>query len=289
MNNEGRPVVPSPYEVMGIVNLTPDSFWQGSRTFKENGKLDEGVLRAVVESHIEGGATCLDVGACSTRPGSTPVSPEEEARRLEAGLPIVASYGLPISVDTFRSSVVTRCLDIVEDLTINDIHSGEDPWMLELASEGGLPFIAMHGADGRNTDYSSYEQRARERGISPIAEAVIEYFKDFEQKAWEMDVEWILDPGFGFGKTLSQNYDLLRDLDMVSQEFPGVRMLVGVSRKSMIFRKFGITPADCLPQTQVLHLLSLQKGASILRVHDCAEAARTISTYLEMQYPQFLD
>ena len=192
-----------------------------------------------------------------------------------------------ISIDTFRSGIIRKAADIIrlENLIVNDISAGEaDPEMLRTAAELGLVYIAMHmrGTPATMQQMCDYND---------VTESVLDYFKKFAEKADAAGIrEWILDPGFGFAKTIGQNYRLLADLERFSgPELPVCkkgkkpRILVGVSRKSMIYKLFGITPEETLPQTQVLHLAALQNGADILRVHDVAEAARTVQIYRLLQ------
>lgn len=260
-------------DIMGIVNLTDDSFYADSRCADM-----ETLLRKVAQM-IDEGATIIDIGACSSRPGSEPVGPEAEWKRLEPALKAVreAFPDIPISVDTCWSKVVQKAYDLIGDFIVNDITSGEnDPQMLPVVGRLGLTYIAMHmrgtsrTMDGL-TDYND------------VVEDIIDYFRHFAQRAIDNGVKnWILDPGFGFAKTTAQNYQMMRELRKFRLPYPPGRIppiLVGVSRKSMIYKTFDITPEESLPQTQVLHLKALQEGAAILRVHDVAEAARTIEVF----------
>lgn len=255
---------------MGIVNITDDSFYPGSRCAGVDEALD------LVRCHMEGGASIVDVGACSSRPGSLPVGPDEEWKRLEPVLKSVrdAFPSVGISVDTYWSEVVDRTYDLIGNFIVNDISAGEDdPLMLETVGKLGLTYVAMHkkGDPQRMQQLASYDD---------VIEDVFRYFLDFSVKAEENCIaDWIVDPGFGFAKTVEQNYELLRGLSRFSA-LPGNRkILVGVSRKSMIYRPLSISPSEALPATQVVHLAALQNGADILRVHDVAEAARTVSLY----------
>ena len=260
-------------DIMGIVNLTDDSFYAESRCG------DMGTLMDRVSRMVQEGATILDVGACSTRPGADPVGPEVEWERLEPALKAIrkAYPHIPISIDTYWSEVVEKAYALIGDLIVNDITSGEnDPQMLPVVGKLGLTFIAMHmrGTSQTMQDMTDYED---------VVEDVVAYFKDFAQRAQQAGVHnWILDPGFGFAKTTAQNYQMMRQLRKFRVPYPPGKIpqiLVGVSRKSMIYKTFGITPEEALPQTQVLHMKALQEGASILRVHDVAEAARTIEVF----------
>jgi dihydropteroate synthase len=179
-----------------------------------------------------------------------------------------------ISVDTYWSDVVERTFDTIGDFIVNDISAGEDdPYMLPLVGRLGLKYVAMHKRGTPKTMQSMAD-------YGDVTSAVLDYFADFSDRAEQAGIgDWILDPGFGFAKNLEQNYQLMRDLGRFKAVFPSRRLLVGVSRKSMVYRLLGITPEESLPATQALHLFALQNGADILRVHDAAEAARTVSLY----------
>ena len=259
---------------MGIVNLTDNSYFAESRCLGTGGnpnidKITERIGRMIAE-----GATIIDIGACSTRPGSEPVGEAEEWRRISAVLPHIrkAFPDVTVSIDTYWSSVVRKAFDLIGNFIVNDISAGEDdPEMLGTAGSLGLTYIAMHKRGTPKTMQSlcSYKD---------VAGEVLEYFREFGKKAEKAGIkDWILDPGFGFAKTVEQNYRLLSELERFS--CLGRRILVGVSRKSMIYKLFGITPEESLPQTQVLHLAALERGADILRVHDVAEAARTVAVW----------
>ena len=258
--------------VMGIVNLTDNSYFASSRCLGPSGEVDLGKALDRTERMLAEGADILDIGACSTRPGSQGVGEEEEWRRLGPFLREVRRAfgdGVRISVDTYWASVVERCFDTVGPFMVNDISAGEDdPAMLPLVGRLGLEYVAMHKR-GTPADMQSLCQ------YEDVVEDVLAYFVDFGRRAAEHGIrEWIPDPGFGFAKTVEQNYRLLAGLDRFAAL--GRPILVGVSRKSMIYRLLGITPEESLPQTQVLHLAALERGASILRVHDVAEAVRTV-------------
>ena len=259
-------------DIMAIVNLTDDSFYAASRC-----DLDSVVAR--VGQFISEGATIIDFGACSTRPGSKPVGENEEWRRLEPALRAVreAYPYIPISVDTYWASVVERTYDLIGDFIVNDISAGNmDPLMLPTVGRLGLPYIAMHmkGTPEDMQDRCVYDD---------VAGEVAQYFREFGLKAKEHGISrWIPDPGFGFAKNLEQNYALMRNLSRL--DYP--ELLVGVSRKSMVYKALGITPEESLPATQLLHLHALNHGATILRVHDVAEAARTVSIWRRLSQPE---
>ena len=255
-------------DIMGIVNITDDSFYAQSRCSNVDAAL------ARIEEMIKEGASIIDIGACSTRPGSQAVGAEEEWRRLEPLLKelSVMCPNLRISIDTYWSEVVSRAYDLIGDFIVNDISAGEDdPQMLPLVGRLGLTYVAMHKRGTPRdmqllTDYND------------IMGDLVSYFEQFAQKALQFEIkDWILDPGFGFSKTLSQNYEILSRLDGLKAL--GRPLLVGVSRKSMIYKLLDISPEEALSATQVVHLKALQMGADVLRVHDVAEAVRTVALY----------
>ena len=279
--------------IMGIVNLNDDSFYAASRTAADQ------ALGRILQMQQEG-AEVIDLGACSTRPGSAQPSLEEEWHRLEpvlkalaasvhgeavpsaslrdpvrANAPGTASPWPMVSVDTFRAEIVRRTYDTIGPFIVNDISAGEmDAEMLPLVGRLGLPYVAMHmrGTPATMQQLTDYKD---------VTEEVLTYFKDFALKAEAQGIrDWILDPGFGFAKTVEQNYELLSHMHRLSEL--GRPILVGVSRKSMIYKLLGITPEEALPATQVVHLAALQQGATWLRVHDVAEAARTVRLFEAM-------
>ena len=264
-------------KVMGIININNESFYGKSRRITV-----EDVEKAYLQM-IEDGADIIDIGACSTRPGSTPVTLEQEWEYLQEPLERLAQVKsemfcngqeVPeISIDTFRSEIVRRACDILGPIIVNDISAGEDdPEMLSTVGDLGLSYIAMHKRGTPDT-----MQTLTDYPDGVVAE-VKRYFEAFAEKAEKFGIEdWILDPGFGFAKTLEQNYELLEGLDeLQSLERP---ILVGVSRKSMIYKLLGITPEESLPATCVLNYVALQKGAAILRVHDVKEAVQTVRLF----------
>ncbi|HCQ72629.1 MAG TPA: dihydropteroate synthase [Rikenellaceae bacterium] len=259
-------------QVMGIVNLTDDSFFAGSRNLRADGTFDEELFRGRIVNMLESGADILDLGACSTRPGSDSISGEEEWRRLEPALRILGAEheGVRVSIDTFRPEVVSRAFDIIGPFIVNDVSGGcEEMW--SLLGQLGLPYIAMHtrGTPKNMLSLTDYDN---------VTEAVREFFVGIATEADKHGVnDWILDPGFGFAKTVEQNWQLLREMSVLL-EF-SKEILVGLSRKSFLFRPLGITPTEALPATQVADFIALQNGADILRVHDVAEAVRTVKLY----------
>ena len=257
-------------DIMGIVNLTDDSYFAGSRCPSAKAALD------LASRHVREGASILDIGACSTRPGSGPVGAEEEWRRLKPALGAIRNEfpSIKISVDTYWSEVVCRTHELIGDFIVNDISAGEDdPLMLPAVGCLGLTYVAMHKRGNPMTMQSltDYED---------VTAEVVRYFMDFSVKAEAHGIkDWIIDPGFGFAKTIDQNYELLRNLGRL-KEVPGNRrILVGVSRKSMIYKLLGVAPEDSLPATQATHMAALMAGADILRVHDSSEAVQTVDLY----------
>lgn len=237
-------------QVMGILNATPDSFFAGSRCQTEQDVAQR------VRQIISEGAAIIDVGACSTRPGSEPVSEAEEMERLRRALSVIRSEqpDAVVSVDTFRPDVARMAVEEYGADIINDVRPGKA--MFRMVSRLRVPYIIMSS------------QPTMRQILLTFAEQV-QQLRDLGQK------DIILDPGFGFGKTLEQNYDVLRDLTQLhALELP---ILVGVSRKSMIYKLLDTTPAEALNGTTVLNTMALQKGASILRVHDVRAAAECIA------------
>ena len=261
-------------DIMGIVNITDDSYFAESRCVDVNAALGR------VSRMLEEGADIIDIGACSTRPGSVPVGADEEWHRLEPVLKAIkeAFPHARLSIDTYWSSVVRKAYDLIGDFIVNDISAGEDdPEMLPTVGELGLTYVAMHK---RGTPQTMQEMTEYHDVVTDIKA----YFDEFSAKAESFGIRnWVLDPGIGFAKTIDQNYDIIRRL----VEFRNVRtadggspkMLVGVSRKSLIYKYLNISPEESLPATQVLHMAALQNGADILRVHDVAEAVRTTAIY----------
>ena len=255
-------------DIMGIVNLTDDSYYAESRCS------DAEAAMSRIRTLVEEGASIIDLGACSTRPGSHPVGARQEWERLSPVLQLVRREfpQLRISIDTYWAEIVSRAYDLIGDFIVNDISAGEDdPHMLSVAGSLGLTYVAMHkrGTPENMTSLTDYKD---------VVSDIVEYFDGFAEKALQNGInDWILDPGFGFAKTVEQNYRLLSELD----EFKALDrpILVGVSRKSMIYKYLNISPEEALPATQVLHYRALCSGADILRVHDVAEAVRTVQLY----------
>lgn len=261
-------------QIMGIINLTDDSYFADSRCTDVTSALGR------VAQLLSEGADIIDVGACSTRPGAEPLGADIEWNRLEPFLRAVVKEfpGIRLSIDTYWASVISRAYSLIGEFIVNDISAGEaDPEMLPTVGRLQLPYIAMHMRGDSMTMQSL-------TGYDNVTEEVVEYFKAFSLKAAEYGIQsWILDPGFGFAKTVEQNYQLLKELGQFRSvscaDGSTPRLLVGVSRKSMIYKKFSISPEEALPATQVLHYRALLSGADILRVHDVAQARQTVELY----------
>ena len=269
-------------DIMGIVNLTDDSYFAESRC----GDVESALQR--IGQMVGDGADIIDIGACSSRPGSVPVGPEREWERLEPVLKAVrASFpDVRISIDTYWASVVEKAYSLIGDFIVNDISAGEDdPLMLPTVGRLGLEYVAMHkrGTSVSMSCLTDYDD---------VTAEVIRYFKEFALKARDAGIErWILDPGFGFAKTVEQNYRLLADLREISSSLrengSSPRIMVGVSRKSMVYRPLGSSPDEVLPATQAVHMAALLKGADMLRVHDVREARQTVSLFEIMDSPNY--
>ena len=258
--------------VMGIVNVTPDSFYDG-------GKMeDEKVLLAAVEKMINDGARILDIGAVSSRPGAQPVSTKVELGRL---LPAVQAIRnsfpkIPISIDTFRSWVAVRVIDEIGPIIVNDISGGTlDSKMFETIGKMRVPYILSHI---QGTPKEMQENPQYDDIIKDISGYLSERVKRLT-KFGVLDI--IIDPGFGFGKTVEHNYELLNRLD--SFKVFQLPVMVGVSRKSMIWKTLGNSPEEALNGTTVANTLALMGGADILRVHDVKEAVETVTIFSEIK------
>ena len=262
INVRGRLVDLSQPKVMGILNVTPDSFYSGSR------KQTEQEIAARANQIVEEGGAFIDVGAFSTRPGATEVDEAEEARRLKWALGIVRREqpDVPLSVDTYRPSVARRCIEEWGADIINDVSEGgltgivntpihESGSMFELVGELKVPYILM--------------------SVKPtLCEMLLAFASEVQQLRDLGAKDIILDPGYGFGKTLEQNYQIMAEAErLLVLELP---VLAGISRKSMIYKLTGGTPETSLCGTVALNTVSLMKGAGILRVHDVKEAVDTV-------------
>lgn len=251
--------------VMGILNITPDSFYAGSR------KQTEAEILNRVETIISEGADMIDVGAYSSRPDAKDVSAEEEADRLAFALGTINKHysDLIISVDTFRSQVARRCVEEYGVAIINDISGGElDKDMFETIASLHVPYVMMHmrGTPQTMQQHTHYENM--------MGEIMLYFAKKIDRLHLLGVKDIIVDPGFGFSKTLDQNYELMKNLSEFAElEKP---ILVGISRKSMIYKLFDSTPEESLNGTTVLDTYALMNGAKILRVHDVKAAVEAV-------------
>lgn len=254
--------------VMAIVNLTPDSFYSESR----NDDFDAAIK--AVERAASEGATIVDLGGYSSRPGADDVAVEEEWRRVCMGLEAVqrVDAGVVVSIDTFRSEIVRRAVDGYGDIIVNDISAGEmDSGMVPTVARLGLNYVAMHmrGTPSTMQQMTSYD--------SGVTEGVVSYFRHRVMQLESAGIarqRIILDPGFGFAKNVEQNFELLKGLDSIRAL--GYPLLVGVSRKSMIYRSLDIKPEEALPGSLALAWQALQGGNTILRVHDVAATMQVL-------------
>lgn len=271
LNCNGRLLSLSEPRVMGIVNVTPDSFFADSRQ-----QTDDAVARRV-EQVLAEGAAIVDVGACSTRPGGQPVSEDEEWKRLSMALTTVRRVAPEsvVSIDTYRPQVARRAAeeygaDIINDvggpLTGHPTERSDD--MLRMVARLRVPYIYM-------------SRKATLRDILLDFAQTVDTLRTMGQK------DIVLDPGFGFGKTLQQNYQVLAQMERMAMA--GLPLLVGLSRKSMIYRLLDTDPQGALNGTTALHAIALLKGASILRVHDVREAVETVRLVQAMANPAQLD
>ncbi len=244
--------------VMAIINVTTDSFYDGGSNLKERDLISN------IEKQILQGATIIDIGACSTRPGAVRVEEDEEIKQIEWAVRVIKDSfpNIVLSLDTYRRAVAERALNIWGEIIVNDIYAGEhDGDMIDFVAHNSLPYIAMHYKDcdeSRNT-----------------AEQVIDFFYDKLNYATSKGVkDFVVDVGFGFGKSVEQNFDLVREFDRFN--IFGKPLLAGISRKSMIWRTLGVTPNESLAGTIALNSMLISKGANILRVHDSQPTMDTI-------------
>lgn len=259
-------------KIMGILNVTPDSFYAESRTS------DEEHIAARVQQLMDDGADMIDIGGYSSRSGADDVSPEEEMNRLRRGLRVVRRLypEVLISVDTFRADVARMCVEEEGADIINDISGGMmDRQMFRTVARLGVPYILMHmqGTPDTMQQAPHYENLRRE---------VMLYFAERIDRLCQMGAkDIIVDPGFGFGKTLKHNYELFHHLDDFN--LFNLPLLVGISRKSMIYKLLGGTPQTSLNGTTVLNTIALMKGVHILRVHDVKEAVEAKRIVMKMK------
>ncbi|WP_297705366.1 dihydropteroate synthase [uncultured Eudoraea sp.] len=249
---------------MGVLNITPDSFYDGGK-YK-----DEASILKQAEKLLDEGATFVDLGAYSSRPGATDVSEKEELKRILPVVDLLISNfpDIYLSIDTFRSGVARRCLENGAAM-INDISAGNmDPNMMQTISDFKVPYIMMHMK-------GNPQNMSKQTNYSKLLEDVLYYFSEKVALAKSFGInDIILDPGFGFAKTPSQSFSLLHHLNLFKTF--GLPILVGLSRKSMIYKTLGINPSQALNGTTALNSFALSKGANILRVHDVKEAVECI-------------
>jgi dihydropteroate synthase len=265
INCSGKLINLNTPKVMGIINVSRDSFYRGSQFM-----MKRRIVRRAKEIIGQGGHI-IDIGACSTRPGSEPISENEELKRLDKAVGVVRKH-FPdsiISVDTFRASVAKRMVENFRVNIINDISAGDmDADMFDTISKLNVPYIVMHmkGTPKNMQDNPTYENIIRE---------IFNFFTSKVNKLNLLGVnDILLDPGFGFGKSVDHNYTILNNLD--SFKIINLPIVVGLSRKSMIYKPLEITPDEALNGTTALNTIALQKGAKILRVHDVKQAIETI-------------
>lgn len=258
---------------MAIVNATPDSFYEASRS------VNALAVSRVVERAIGEGASIIDIGGYSSRPDACEVSLDEEWRRVQMALKAAreVSQDIPLSIDTFRAEIIRRAYDEVGEHIVNDITAGRgDVAMLGVVAELQLPYIAMHMRGTPQTMQS----------LAHYDDVVATVISELESALQAIDAAGVargrvaLDAGFGFAKSVEQNYELLSGLHRLTEL--GQPIVVGVSRKSMIYKPLGTTPDEALSATQALHWEALRQGATLLRAHDIKEAVQTIRLYDKM-------
>lgn len=277
LNIRGRVLDLSKPKVMGVINITPDSFFDGGRFINE----DAIILQA--DKLINEGVDIIDIGGYSSRPGAAEVTEEMENQRVLHAIKLIKSShpGTPISVDTFRADVAKNAVE-AGAVMVNDISGGTlDDDMFSMLGDLRVPYIMMHmrGTPQNMQSLTQYDN---------ILEEMIDFFRIRIEKLLRLGVnDIVVDPGFGFAKTLEQNYYLLNHLQAF--EILDCPILVGVSRKSMIYKLLGVAPQDALNGTTVLHTVALQKGAAILRVHDVKEAKEAIQLVSCLNRNQELD
>ncbi len=263
-------------KVMGILNVTPDSFFDGG-SYCTADKIKQRLDQIITE-----GADIVDIGAYSSRPGADDVSADEEWRRLEPTFEIIEQHykGIITSVDTFRASVARKSVEIGHAAIINDISAGQlDQGMFPTVAELKVPYVLMHmqGDPAHMQDAPSYKD---------VVSEVIIFLSRKVEELHKMGVcDIIIDPGFGFGKTIEHNYTLFHHLHEFKM-FGGMPILVGISRKSMIYKLLESSPKEALNGTSVLNTLAIMNGANILRVHDVREAVecvKIVKYYCEMK------
>lgn len=270
MNCNGKLITFDTPKVMGILNITPDSFYSKSRIEEKN-------LLQTAEQMLIDGATFIDIGGYSSRPNAAEVTQAEEIQRVIPTIEKLVSYfpDIQISVDTFRSEVARLSLEAGAKI-INDISASElDPQMWNIVKKYQVPYIVMHmrGTPQNMQQNTEYQD---------ITKEILYYFSEKKEQARKYQLnDLIIDPGFGFSKTLSQNYELIQHLNLFKTL--GCPILVGISRKSMIYKLLETSPEEALNGTTVLHTFALLNGADILRVHDVKQAMECIKIVKELQ------
>lgn len=272
INVNGQLMDLSKPQVMGILNVTPDSFYAGSHGVTERYIVER--LHQITDE----GASIIDIGAYSSRPEAEDVSMEEEMNRLRTGLELIRKYypDAIVSVDTFRADVARMCVEEYGVAIVNDISAGQmDKEMYPTIARLGIPYIIMH-MKGTPQTMQNNPQYAH------LLKEIFYFFSEKVQKLRDLGVkDIIIDPGFGFGKTLEHNYELMNHLEEFSLfELP---LLVGISRKSMIYKLLEITPEEALNGTTTLNTIALLKGANILRVHDVKSAMEAVKIVTTMK------
>jgi dihydropteroate synthase len=270
LNLRGKPIDLSVPRIMGILNVTPDSFYDGFRY------TDEASVLQQAEKMISEGVDIIDVGGYSTRPGAEPISTEEELQRAIPAIVAIRKKfpDVCLSIDTFRSEVARQAVEHGASM-VNDISGGElDAAMFSTVAHLHVPYVLMHmrGTPQTMNGLTDYDDLVRD---------LIDYFHPKIFRLHQLGLtDIIIDPGFGFAKTVEQNFELLSRLN--SLRLLGKPVLAGLSRKSMIWRTLKTTPENALNGTTALHAVALVNGASLLRVHDVREAKETISLFLHL-------
>lgn len=252
-------------KVMAIVNVTPDSIYNSW------GGFDMDTLLHNIQTMMEQGADIIDVGACSTRPNSTPVNAEEEWKRLAPVLQPIRTHfpNVILSVDTFRAEIADRAIEAGADI-INDVCWGNDEEMWKVIARHNVPYILTYAQE--------IQSQGEVKDYDYTMSHVLDYFQSRLDALHRMGVaDVVVDPGFGFGKTVEQNYRILDQLDILSVLHAPI--LVGISRKSMLYKPLYATPEEVLPATVAANMLALERGAHILRVHDVEAAKQAITVY----------
>ncbi len=267
LNLGGRLINLDQPKVMGILNVTPDSFFDGGKYENKEGLISQ------IEKLMQDGTDFIDIGGYSSRPGADFVTEEEEIKRISPAIQEIVNRfpEVIISIDTFRSEVAKIAIDLGATI-INDITGGEgDPLMFETVAKLNVPYIIMH----MKGNPKNMQQLT---GYDNLREEIFNYFHNKVKALNTLGVyDIILDPGFGFAKTLDQNYELLGKLDYFNML--NLPILIGISRKSMIYKQLGISADKALNGTSALHTIALMQGASILRAHDVKEAKEVITLF----------